>query len=50
MGAEDDGVCLAQLLDEVTDFDNLEGIQPYGGFVQNDDLGVSQQGLGNADR
>ena len=48
MGAEDDGVLLAQLLDEVPDLDDLDGVQAHSGLVQDNDLGVAQQGLGDA--
>ena len=37
------------LLDERADLDDLQRVQAHGGFVQNDDLRVAQQGLGDAD-
>src|SRR5699024_5093675 len=49
MGAEDHRVGLAQLLDQVSDLDDLNGVQAHGGLVKDDDLGVAQQRLGNAD-
>ena len=48
VGAEDHGVGLAQLSDEVPDLDDLQGVQAHGGLIQNDDLGAAQQGLGDA--
>ena len=39
---------LAQLLDEVADLDDLDGVQAHGGLIQDDDPGVAQQSLGNA--
>ena len=38
----------AQLPDEVADLDDLCGVQPYGGFIQNDELRAAQQRLRNA--
>ena len=38
----------AQSLDQVPDLDDLPGVQAHGGLVQDDDLGVAQQGLGDA--
>ena len=49
MGAENDALLLAQVPDEGPDVQNLDGVQAYGGLVQNDHLRVSQQSLGNAD-
>lgn len=48
MAAEDDGVLLPQLPDQIPDLDDLDGVQAHGGFVQDHHLGVAQQGLGNA--
>ena len=48
MGAEDDGVCLTQLGDQIPYLDDLNGVKAYGGFIQNDDLWVSKQCLCNA--
>ena len=47
MGTEDDRMILPQLTDEIADLDDLQRIQAYGGFIQNDDPWVSEQGLGN---
>ena len=41
-------MALAQFLDQVADLDDLQRVQAHGGFVQNDDLGVAQQRLGDA--
>ena len=48
MGTEDNGMGLAQLLDKVTDLNDLNGVEAYGGLVQNNDLGITQQRLGDA--
>mgnify|MGYP007004137354 CR=1 FL=1 len=39
---------LAQLPDELPDLNDLEGVQPHRGLIQNDDSGAAQQRLGNA--
>ena len=39
---------LAQLPDEVADLDDLRGVQPHGGLIQNDELRTAQQRLRNA--
>ena len=49
MGAENDGVCLAQFLNQIPDFNNLNRIQSYGRFIKDNDPGISKQGLRNAD-
>ena len=49
MGGEDDGAVLAQSLDDVADLDDLLGIQTDGGLVQDQDLGIADEGLGEAD-
>ena len=38
----------SQLLDQFPDLRNLPGVQSYGGFIQDNYLRVSQNGLGNA--
>lgn len=48
VAGKDDRVRPAQLPDEVADLDNLCGVQPYGGFIQNDKLRAAQQRLRNA--
>lgn len=48
VGAENDGMSLPQRLDQIPDFNDLDGVQADGRLIQNDDLGSSQQGLGNA--
>ena len=48
VGAEDDGVGPGQVPDEGADLDDLLGVQAHSGLVQNDDLRVPQQGLGDA--
>ena len=39
---------MPQLPDQLPDLDDLRRIQTHGGFVQNDELGVTQQSLRNA--
>ena len=48
MGTEDHGVGFAQLFDQITDLNDLDGVQSHGGFVQDNDPGVPQQSLGDA--
>ena len=48
MAGQNDGVGLAQVVDQRANLDHLCGIQADGGLVQDDDLGVAQQGGGNA--
>ncbi len=48
VGGEHHGVVLAQLLDELADFDDLPGVQADRGLVEDQDLGVAHQGLGQA--
>ena len=48
VGAEDDGVVLGQVPDQIPDLHHLLGVQAHGGLVQNDDLGKAQDGLGQA--
>ncbi len=48
VGGEDDRLLLAQALDELADLDDLVGVQPGGGLVQDEDLGVVDDGLGQA--
>ena len=39
---------LTQFPDEVADLDDLRGVQPHGGLIQNDELRAAQQRLRNA--
>ena len=48
VGAEQNRMGLAQLPDELPDLNDLEGVQPHRGLIQNDDSGAAQQRLGNA--
>ena len=48
MAGQDNGFVLSQLLDQFPDLRNLPGIQSHSGLVQNDDVRVPQNGLGNA--
>ena len=48
VGAEQNCMGLAQLPDELPDLNDLEGVQPHRGLIQNDDSGAAQQRLGNA--
>ena len=45
--AEDHRVGPSQLTDQVADLNDLERIQPHRGLIQDNDLRVSQQRLGN---
>ena len=47
MAGQNQRVFLAQFPNQLTNFDDLRRIQPHGGFVQNNDLRVSQQSLRN---
>ena len=47
-GAEQNRMGLAQLPDELPDLNDLEGVQPHRGLIQNDDSGAAQQRLSNA--
>ena len=49
MGAEDHGVILAKLADQITDLDDLFRIQAYGRLIQNDDLRVAKDRLCQSD-
>ena len=49
VGAEDHRMVFAQLLDEVADLDDLNGVKADSGLVQNDDLRAAQKRLGDPD-
>src|SRR5262249_34483982 len=49
MGAQNDGVAAAEAPDELADLDDLPGIEAHCGFVQNQQLRIVDQRLGNAD-
>ena len=40
VGAQNDGVLFAQILDELANLDDLPGVQTHGGLVQNQNLGI----------
>jgi len=42
-------VLLAKLADQVADLDDLQRVKAHGGLIQNDDLGIAQQRLSDAD-
>jgi len=46
MGGQEHRALFAQFGDEAAHFDPLRGVQAQGGLVQNEDLGVMQDGLG----
>ena len=48
MGAQNDGVPLAQFMNQVADFNNLQRVKADGRLVQNDVRRVAQQCLRNA--
>lgn len=47
VGAENHGVGLPQFFNQVPYLNDLDGVQAHGGFIQDDDLGIAQQGLGD---
>ena len=47
MAGQNHGMTLPQFTDQAADFDDLRRVQTDGGLIQNDDLGMAQQGLGN---
>ena len=47
MAGQDDGFVFAQLLDQFPDLRNLPGVQAHSGLVQNDDVWIPQNGLGD---
>ena len=49
VGRKNDGMAAGEPLDEMADLDDLLGIEADGGLVENDDLGIMDQGLGQAD-
>ena len=48
VAAEYDRVLAPEVLYEVADLDYLPGVEAHGGLVEDDDLRVAQQGLGDA--
>ena len=48
MAGEQDGLFAAQLLDQLSDLHDLVGIESAGGFVQNQYIGIVQNGLREA--
>ena len=48
VGAENNGMGLPQRLNQIPNFDDLNGIQAHGWLIQDDDLWIAQQGLRNA--
>ncbi len=49
VGAEDDGVISGQAANQLPGLDNLLGIEPGGGFIENEDLGIVDDRLGQPD-
>ena len=49
VGAEDDGVVAGEGLEQLADFDDLLGVEAAGGLVEDQDIGVVDDGLGDAD-
>ena len=49
VGAEDDGVVAGEAVDQLADFDDLLGIEAGGGLVEDQDVGVVDDRLGEAD-
>ncbi|MPN02197.1 hypothetical protein SDC9_149411 [bioreactor metagenome] len=48
MGAENHGMFLGKCVDQLADLNHLPGIETHGGFVQNDDLWKTENGLSQA--
>ena len=48
VGAENDGFIFAHLADELADFQNLVGVEAGGGLVEDEHVGVVDEGLGQA--
>lgn len=46
VGADDDGAFGAQVFDQFLDFFALIGVQTFGWFIENEDFGVAEHGLG----
>ena len=49
VGGEEDGVARGEGLDEGADLAHLVGIESDGGFVEDEDIGIVDEGLGEAD-
>ena len=49
MGGEEDGFFASDCEDEVADFADLIGIEARGGFVEDEKVGLMDDGLGDAD-
>jgi len=49
VGGEEDGVVFAEFLDEVADGADLIGIEADGGFVEDEEVGVVDEGVGESD-
>ena len=49
VGGEDDGAGFAELRDQIPDFLELERVEAGGGLVEDEQLRVVQDGLGEAD-
>lgn len=48
VGGEEDGVLVTELLDESTDGPDLVGIESVGGFVEDEEVGLVDEGIGEA--
>ncbi len=49
VGAENDGVLARQCVQQIADFDNLLGVEAGGGLVENQHVGIVDDGLRDAD-
>ena len=49
VGGNEDGVVLAEALDEATDGANLIWVESVGGLVEDEELGVVNEGIGDSD-
>ena len=48
VGREEDGFFLPEILDELADFKFLVGVEAVGRFVEDEDFGIVEKGLGEA--
>jgi hypothetical protein len=49
VGAENDGVVAGEMLQQFADLDDLLGVETGSGFVEDEDIGIVDDGLGQSD-
>jgi hypothetical protein len=49
VGAEDDGVVAGEVLEQVADLDDLGGVEAAGRLIEDQDIGIVDDGLSDAD-